>query len=113
MAEMEYGGSHPGGLHWFLASNLLFEDGWRDASPSNVRQFFGKVGRQRERTSLEMTVAFANNALILKMIIHRRGPFLTGVNWVSITSGMRGTQSACPEIISIEHLTASVLLQES
>ena len=36
-----------GGLHWYLAGNLFAEDGWRDDSPSDVRQFFGKLGWQR------------------------------------------------------------------
>ena len=35
------------GLHWYLAGNLFAEDGWRDDSPSDVRQVFGKVGWQR------------------------------------------------------------------
>ena len=35
------------GLHWYLAGNLFAEDGWRDDSPSDVRQLFGKVGWQR------------------------------------------------------------------
>ncbi len=62
-AELEHGGSAANGLHWFLAGNLFFEDGWRDSSPSNVRQFFSKIGRQREKTSVNLTVAYANNAL--------------------------------------------------
>ena len=64
MADFEHGGSTSRGLHWLLASSLFFEDGWRTGSPSNVRQFFGKLGRQRERTSIALTVAYANNSLI-------------------------------------------------
>lgn len=63
LADLEHGGS-AGSLNWFLASSLFFEDGWRETSPSNVRQFFGKLGSQRERTSINLTLAFANNALI-------------------------------------------------
>lgn len=62
--ELEHGGSNTKGLHWYTASSLFFEDGWRTDSPSNVRQFFGKLGWQRDRTSLGMTVAYANNSLI-------------------------------------------------
>ncbi len=62
--ELEHGGSNKKGFHWYTASSLFFEDGWRTDSPSNVRQFFGKLGWQRERTSLGMTVAYANNSLI-------------------------------------------------
>lgn len=63
LADLEHGGSS-GSLNWFLASSLFFEDGWRETSPSNVRQFFGKLGSQRERTSVNLTLAYANNALI-------------------------------------------------
>ncbi|MBL8191504.1 MAG: TonB-dependent receptor [Acidobacteria bacterium] len=62
--ELEHGGSNTSGLHWYTASSLFFEDGWRADSPSNVRQFFGKLGWQRDRTSLGLTVAYANNSLI-------------------------------------------------
>jgi outer membrane receptor protein involved in Fe transport len=64
MAEIEHGGSRAKGLNWFLASSLFFEDGWRESSPSNVRQFFGKAGSQRERTSVGLAVTYANNSLI-------------------------------------------------
>jgi outer membrane receptor protein involved in Fe transport len=63
-AELEHGGSNSKGLSWFLAGTLLFEDGWRDASPSDVRQFFGKVGYQKNNTSYGLTIGYANNALI-------------------------------------------------
>ena len=35
------------GLNWYVAGNLFGEDGWRDDSPSDVRQLFGKLGWQR------------------------------------------------------------------
>ena len=43
--EFQHGGAARG-FDWFLAGNLSFEDGWRTDSPSNVRQFFGKLGWQ-------------------------------------------------------------------
>ena len=43
------------GLNWYVAGNLFFEDGWRDASPSDVRQFFGKLGWQDAKTILGLT----------------------------------------------------------
>lgn len=64
MADLEHGGARANGINWFLASSLFFEDGWRESSPSNVRQFFGKLGSQRERTSVNLTLAYANNSLI-------------------------------------------------
>lgn len=62
--ELEHGGSNGKGWHWYTAGLLFFEDGWRVDSPSNVRQFFGKLGRQLDRTSWGLTVAWANNSLI-------------------------------------------------
>ena len=62
-AEFEHGGSNSKGLSWYLASSLFFEDGWRDDSPSNVRQFFGKLGWQHATTYIGIGLSFANNAL--------------------------------------------------
>lgn len=64
MAELEHGGSGPRGLNWFLASSLFFEDGWRQSSPSSVRQFFGRLGWQGQRTSLGLSLSYVNNGLI-------------------------------------------------
>src|SRR4029078_4227816 len=63
-AELEHGGSNARGLNWYLAGNLFFEDGWRQASPSDVRQFFGKLRWQHGMTTLGLTLAYANNSLI-------------------------------------------------
>jgi outer membrane receptor protein involved in Fe transport len=64
VADVEYGDSNSKGLNWYLASNLFFEDGWRESSPSNVRQFFGNIGWQRSKTVLGLTVSYANNSLL-------------------------------------------------
>ncbi|MCI0661516.1 MAG: TonB-dependent receptor [Acidobacteria bacterium] len=64
VADLENGGSKSNGFHWYLANSLFFEDGWRTDSPSNVRQFFGKTGWQREQTTIGLTVAYVNNSLI-------------------------------------------------
>lgn len=63
MADLEHGCFTARGWNWYGATSLFFEDGWRDVSPSNVRQFFGKAGRQFSRTSVSLTGAFANNSL--------------------------------------------------
>jgi outer membrane receptor protein involved in Fe transport len=64
IGEIEHGASNSKGLSWYGAANLFFEDGWREYSPSNVRQFFGRLGRQNGDTSLGLTAFYANNALI-------------------------------------------------
>ncbi len=60
--EMEHGGAFKG-VSWYLAGNLLFEDGWRDASSSNVRQFFSRFGWQHRQTTIGFSWQFANNQL--------------------------------------------------
>lgn len=62
-AELEHGGSTASGYNWFLAGSFFFEDGWRQASPSNVRQFFSRLGRQFGATSLSLSLGYANNSL--------------------------------------------------
>lgn len=61
--EFEHGGANARGLHWFLTGNLFREDGWRDDSPSDVRQLFGKLGWADARTDLALSLAYADNRL--------------------------------------------------
>ncbi len=61
--EAEYGGARPNGLNWYLAGNLFREDGWRERSPSEVRQLFGKLGWQRGNTTIALSFAYADNWL--------------------------------------------------
>jgi outer membrane receptor protein involved in Fe transport len=61
--EAEHGGSNRHGLNWYVAGNLFHEDGWREYSPSDVRQSFGKLGWQNGSTALSLTVAYADNKL--------------------------------------------------
>ena len=61
--ELEHGGRNDKGLHWFVTGNVLNEDGWRDASPSRVRQTFGKLGWKDGPTDVALTLSRASNAL--------------------------------------------------
>ncbi|MEG1051326.1 MAG: TonB-dependent receptor, partial [Janthinobacterium sp.] len=61
--EVEHGGSNAQGWHWYVTGNRFKEDGWRDDSPSDVRQVFGKLGWSDARTDIAVTVAHADNAL--------------------------------------------------
>jgi outer membrane receptor protein involved in Fe transport len=58
----EYGASR-GPFDGFLAFNVLDEDGWREQSPSELRQLFAKVGYRTDRTDLELGYTFADNDL--------------------------------------------------
>jgi outer membrane receptor protein involved in Fe transport len=62
MAELEHGGAR-GRMNYYGATSLFFEDGWRDNSPSNVRQFIGKLGWLGAKTMLGVTAIYANNQL--------------------------------------------------
>ena len=44
------------GLSWYVAGNLFREDGWRQFSPSEVRQAFAKLGWQHGKTSINLSV---------------------------------------------------------
>jgi len=65
--EFEHGGANAQGpnqgLNWYLTGNLFKERGWRDDSPSAVRQLFGKLGWQNRATDLKLTLAHADNDL--------------------------------------------------
>ncbi len=61
--EAEHGGSNFKGLDWYFAGNLYREDGWRQASTSEVRQVFGALGWRRGKTSLGLSFNYADNWL--------------------------------------------------
>jgi outer membrane receptor protein involved in Fe transport len=61
--SFEHGGSNSKGLNWYLAGNWFREDGWRQYSPSQVRQVFGKVGYTKGKTNLSLGVGYADNNL--------------------------------------------------
>jgi iron complex outermembrane recepter protein len=60
--EGAYGGSH-GPFDWFLGFNVLGENGWRDESPTDLRQLFSKVGYRTAQTHVELSYIYANNTL--------------------------------------------------
>jgi len=62
--EFEHGGNRPAnGINWYVAGNVFAEDGWRDDSPSDVRQFFGKLGWGKARSDVSVSLAYADNSL--------------------------------------------------
>ena len=62
--EAEYGGVlKNSGLSYYVAGNLYREDGWREWSPSEVRQAFGKVTWRYGKTTLGLNFGYADNWL--------------------------------------------------
>ena len=62
--EFEHGGSRASsGINWYVAGNLFAEDGWRDNSPSEVRQLFGKLGWGKGRSDVSVSLTYADNSL--------------------------------------------------
>ncbi|HEY4067290.1 MAG TPA: TonB-dependent receptor [Burkholderiaceae bacterium] len=59
--EFESGGSQPSGLGWYVTGNRFHDSGWRQASPTDVSQLFGKLGFKTADTTLSLSAAFANN----------------------------------------------------
>lgn len=60
--EFEYGG-HGEKNDVFVSGTWFDEDGWRDHSPSRVRQIFGKVGHQDADTDVDVSLLVADNSL--------------------------------------------------
>ena len=63
-AQAEYGGVLDNGVDYFFSGNTFDEDGWRDHSPTEVNQIFGKVGWQNETTDLNLSLTAADNDMI-------------------------------------------------
>lgn len=51
-------------LSYFLSGNLFAEEGWRDFSPSDVRQLFGNIGWKENASTLDLSLTLADNALL-------------------------------------------------
>ena len=60
---VEHGGFNDQGWNWYVTGNRFEEDGWRDDSPSSVRQLFGKLGWQDRATHVFLTLSHADNTL--------------------------------------------------
>ena len=61
--EFEHGGHASNGLNWFVTGSTFNDHGWRESSPSELGQVFGKLGWANARTDLALTVALANNRM--------------------------------------------------
>ncbi len=62
-SEFEYGGND-GTLGWYTAGDWFREDGWRDYSASDVKQFFGKLSFRNAGGEADLTLTKARTRLI-------------------------------------------------
>jgi outer membrane cobalamin receptor len=60
-AEFESGGSQASGLDWYAAGDRYHSRGWRDASPTDIGQLFGKLGWRDIDTRLSLSASLADN----------------------------------------------------
>jgi len=56
-------GGKAGTWDWFVTGQGSGDRGWAEHNPSRVRQLFAKVGRQDDRTDLDLSLQLANNRL--------------------------------------------------
>lgn len=61
-ATFETGGNS-GSWGWYLMGNRFDEDGWRDLSPSNARNFYGTLSWRGEGASLDLHLGHADTDL--------------------------------------------------
>lgn len=61
-AAFEYGGFKDE-LDWFFSGLLYRDRGWRDMSPSNVRQLFGKLRHRDRNGEIAVSLATSDNSL--------------------------------------------------
>ncbi len=61
--EVETGGHSDKGAYWYATGNKFKEHGWRDDSPSNAQQLFGKLGWRSAATDLSLSGAYADTDL--------------------------------------------------
>ncbi|HET7131665.1 MAG TPA: TonB-dependent receptor plug domain-containing protein, partial [Gammaproteobacteria bacterium] len=62
--QVETGGAKNDRLGWFVTASHFDEDGWRDFSPSRANQLFASLGLQSARSSLDLSVTYADTDLI-------------------------------------------------
>jgi iron complex outermembrane recepter protein len=59
----EHGGNN-GELGWYFTATRFEEDGWRDASPSEVNQYFGKISHRTSTHEFDLNLTHADSDLI-------------------------------------------------
>ena len=62
-ADFAWGGGSADKLDYFFAGNWFEEDGWRDFSPTKVKQIFAKVGHQTSDSDIDLAITHADTDL--------------------------------------------------
>jgi outer membrane receptor protein involved in Fe transport len=104
--------------HLFLAASALDEDGWRDYSPSRVRQFFAKTGVRDSDFSWDLSLTHARNRLIgngplpESMLAQRRErvytrPDITNNRMTLLSLGLKVELSETHELSAVAYLRRS------
>lgn len=60
--KFEHGG-YSDNTDYYIAGNWFREDGWREFSPSDVKNFFAKTGFQDDRTDIDLSITLADTDL--------------------------------------------------
>lgn len=109
--EFEYGGND-GTLGAYVAGDWFREDGWRDYSPSDVKQFFGKLSFRNAEGEADLALTHAQSRLVGNSVVpqsllaeRRQAIFthpdrtentltqlaLSGKRWLSETQSLSGS----------------------
>jgi outer membrane receptor protein involved in Fe transport len=80
----EYGGVADNGVDYFVSGNLFHEQGWRDYSPSDVRQGFAKLGWQGDSTDANLSLTLADNELVGNGLVQK--DFLSAQGYEAINT---------------------------
>ena len=81
-AELTWGGSGET-VDYLISGNWFEEDGWRDFSPTEVRQLFAKIGRETADSDFDISITngdtdlFGNGVLPQSMLAQRRDQIFT------------------------------------
>jgi outer membrane receptor protein involved in Fe transport len=70
-------GDYSGNIDYLIAGNWFEEDGWRDFSPTEVRQLFGKIGWETGETDFDLSITYGDtdltgNGVLPKTMLEQR-----------------------------------------
>jgi outer membrane receptor protein involved in Fe transport len=88
-----WGGGKATGFNWFLSGLGFHESGWRNDSPSDVRQGFARLGWRTDKTDFALTMSYAYNTLIGNGLQDYR---LLELNYASVYSIPDSTANRSP-----------------